>query len=181
MDMDHWFCSRATQPNRRVQGMNELLSKLSSYNVFNYLLPGIVFSVLAGEVIHYPIAQKDILTGAFLYYFAGLVVSRFGSLIIEPLLKAVSFVKFADYKDFVSASQKDPKLDVLSENNNTYRTLTSLFILLLLLKLYVKIQDRCPVLREWDGTVLAVLLVVLFLFSYKKQTSYITKRKKADG
>jgi hypothetical protein len=161
--------------------MNELLSKLSSYNVFNYLLPGIVFAILAGEVIHYPIAQRDILTGAFLYYFVGLVVSRFGSLIIEPFLKAISFVKFADYKDFVAVSQKDPKLEVLSEVNNTYRTLASLFTLLLLLKLYVKVEDRCPVLREWSGTVLAVLLVILFLFSYRKQTSYVTKRIKAQG
>jgi len=115
--------------------MNELLNKLSSYNVFNYLLPGIVFAVLAGEIIHYPIVQRDILTGAFLYYFVGLVVSRFGSLIVEPLLKALSFVKFAHYKDFVAVSHEDAKLEVLSEVNNTYRTLASLFSLLLLLKL----------------------------------------------
>lgn len=161
--------------------MNELLSKLSSYNVFNYLLPGIVFAVLAGEIFHYPIVQRDILTGAFLYYFAGLVVSRFGSLIIEPLLKALSFVKFADYKDFIAVSQKDPKLDVLSEVNNTYRTLASLFSLLLLLKLYVKLEGKFPCLKEWDTTVLVVLLLAMFMFSYRKQTSYITKRIRANG
>jgi hypothetical protein len=33
-----------------------------------------------------------------LYYFVGLAVSRFGSLIIEPLLKRFSFVRFAAYK-----------------------------------------------------------------------------------
>jgi hypothetical protein len=161
--------------------MNELLNKLSSYNVFNYLLPGIVFAVLAGEIIHYPIVQRDILTGAFLYYFVGLVVSRFGSLIIEPLLKALSFVKFADYRDFVAVSQKDAKLEVLSEVNNTYRTLASLFSLLLLLKLYVKLEGRFPWLKAWDATTLAVLLLVMFLFSYRKQTSYITNRIKANG
>ena len=161
--------------------MNEWLSKLSSYNVFNYLLPGIVFAVLASEVTHYPIGQRDIITAAFLYYFVGLVVSRFGSLIVEPLLKSLSLVRFADYKEFVVAEKKDEKVGLLSEVNNTYRTFCSLFILLLLLKLYVKIQDRFPFLREWEGTVLAVLLLVLFLFSYRKQTSYITKRIKADG
>jgi hypothetical protein len=156
--------------------MNELLAKLSSYNVFNYLLPGIVFAILAGDIIHYPIIQKNIVTGAFFYYFVGLVVSRFGSLIIEPLLKWLRFVRFADYKDFVAASQKDAKLDVLSEVNNTYRTLASLISLLLLLKLYMKIEERFPRLNEWNWTVLAVLLLVMFLFSYRKQTSYITRR-----
>jgi hypothetical protein len=160
--------------------MNELLNKISSYNVFNYLLPGIVFSLLAGEIIHYPIAQKDILTAAFSYYFIGLVVSRFGSLIVEPLLKFFSFVKFADYSDFVAASQKDAKLEVLSEVNNTYRTLASLFSLLLLLKLYVKLEGTFPYLKEQDTTILAVVLLVMFLFSYRKQTSYITKRIKAN-
>ncbi len=158
--------------------MNELLNKISSYNVFNYLLPGIVFSLLASEIIHYQIPQKDILTAAFLYYFVGMVVSRFGSLIVEPLLKFFSFVKFADYKDFVAASQKDPKLEVLSEVNNTYRTLASLFSLLLLLKLYTKLEGTFPYFREWDVTILAVLLLVMFVFSYRKQTSYITKRIK---
>ncbi len=161
--------------------MNELLNKLSSYNVFNYLLPGIVFAVLAGQFIGYPIVQRDILTGAFLYYFVGLVISRFGSLIIEPLLKALSFIKFAEYKDFVAVSQKDSKLEVLSEVNNTYRTLASLFSLLLLLKLYAKVAGKSPFLKERGATILAVLLLVMFLFSYRKQTSYITKRIKSYG
>jgi hypothetical protein len=161
--------------------MNELFDKISSYNVFNYLLPGIIFAVLAGEIVHYPIVRPDIFTGVFLYYFLGLVVSRFGSLMIEPLLKRLSFVEFADYKDFVGAAQKDQKLEVLSEVNNTYRTLASLFSLLILLKLYVKLEGRFPYLKEWDATILAVLMLIMFLFSYRKQTSYITKRIKANG
>lgn len=161
--------------------MNELLNKLSSYNVFNYLLPGIVFSFLASEMFHYPVPQRDIFTGAFLCYFLGLVVSRFGSLVIEPLLKFFSFVKFAEYEDFVAASQKDSKLEVLSEVNNTYRTLASLFALLLLLKLYVGFEDKvAPNLKKWDFTFLGILLLLMFLFSYRKQTSFITKRIKAN-
>lgn len=161
--------------------MKEILSKLSSYNLFNYLLPGIIFGVLASEVTHYSFIQQDIVIGLFLYYFIGLVVSRFGSLVIEPLLKRLSFLQFADYKDFVAASKKDEKLELLSEVNNTYRTLCSLFILLLSLKLYEQIQFRFPFLKEWDGIIIVVLLLVIFLFSYRKQTSYITKRIKISG
>jgi hypothetical protein len=161
--------------------MNELLAKLSSYNVFNYLLPGIVFAILAGDVLRYPIAQHDILTGAFLYYFLGLVISRFGSLAVEPLLRWLSFVRFAEYADFVAASKEDAKIEVLSEANNTYRTLCSLFALLLLLKLYVKVEARFPFLKSWDAAAVCVLLLAMFLFSYRKQTSYITRRVKFCG
>jgi hypothetical protein len=161
--------------------MNELLNKLSSYNVFNYLLPGVVFAILASGIVHYSIVQHDVISGAFLYYFIGLVVSRFGSLIIEPVLKRVSFVRFADYADFVAASKKDDQVEVLSEANNTYRTFCSLFSLLLVLKLYISIEARLPFLRNWDATIAAVLLLILFLFSYRKQTAYIAKRVKICG
>ena len=161
--------------------MNELLSKISSYNLFNYLLPGVIFAVLAGDLVRYPILQRDIITGAFLCYFAGLVVSRFGSLVVEPTLRFFSFLRFANYDEFVSASKKDEKLELFSEVNNTYRTLCALFILLLLLKLYTRVEGEFPFLKDWDSTLLAVLLLVMFLFSYRKQTAYIAKRIKANG
>lgn len=161
--------------------MNSLLEKLSSYNIFNYLLPGIIFVVVAKEFTHYSLIQQDIVVGIFLYYFVGLVISRFGSIIIEPFLRRVSYLNFADYKEFVAASQKDSKLDLLSEANNTYRTFCSLFALLFLLKLYDQIESRFPALKDWSLTIVVFALLVMFLFSYRKQTQYITKRIKAIG
>jgi hypothetical protein len=135
---------------------------------------------LTSKFTHYSFIQQDLVIGVFLYYFIGLVVSRFGSLAIEPLLKGISFIKFTDYKDFIAASKKDEKIDLLSEVNNTYRTLCSLLILLLLLKLYEWIQGGIPVLKEWDAIVLTVLLLIIFLLSYRKQTSKIVERIEAQ-
>ena len=160
--------------------MSELLTKLSSYNLFNYLLPGVVFAILASQTSGYQLIQRDIITGVFLYYFLGMVVSRFGSLVLDPVLIRLSFVKFADYKHFVVASKKDPQLEILSEVNNTYRTLCSLFTLLLMLKLYAQIEGRFPSIRAWDATLLMVSLFVMFLFAYRKQTSFVVKRIKAN-
>jgi len=160
--------------------MKDILSKLSSYNLFNYLFPGILFVIVASKVTHYSLIQQDVVIGVFLYYFIGLVVSRFGSLVIEPILRKTSFLRFADYKDFVAALKKDEKLELLSEVNNTYRTLCSLFTFLLLLKLYEVIETKLPFLAEWNALVLLVLLLVMFLLSYRKQTGYITKRIKAN-
>lgn len=161
--------------------MKDILSKLSSYNLFNYLLPGIIFVIAASKFTRYSFVQQDIIIGLFLYYFIGLVISRFGSLAIEPSLRRLSFLKFAEYKDFVVASKKDEKLELLSEVNNTYRTLCSLFALLLLLRLYERIEDVFSGLKDWNGVILLVLLLVMFLFAYRKQTIYIIKRIKAIG
>lgn len=158
--------------------METFLTKISSYNLFNYLFPGILFVVIANEFTAYPFLQANLVVGVFIYYFIGLAVSRFGSLVIEPILKKIHFLKFADYKKFVSSSKKDDGLKVLSEANNMYRTLSSLFVLLLLLKLYEFIESIFPILKHWNNYILIVLLLVLFLLSYRKQTNYITKRMK---
>jgi len=154
--------------------MDKLLEKLTSYNLFNYLLPGIIFSVLLEKITNYSIIQKDIMIEAFLAYFIGLIISRVSSIVIEPVLKKIKFVKFADYKDFVLASESDKKIELLSELNNMYRVFISLFFILIIIVLYEKfLQD---ILVGYTNYIAIIGLLILFLFSYKKQTSYITKR-----
>jgi hypothetical protein len=82
--------------------VKEILGKLTSYNLFNYPLPGIVFVAVAAKVTRFSFIQQDIIFGAFVYYFIGLVISRVGSLVIEPILKWTKFLKYADYSAFVS-------------------------------------------------------------------------------
>ncbi len=124
----------------------------------------------------YSLTQDNLVIGAFVYYFAGLVISRFGSLVIEPMLKKVSFLKFSDYGDFVSASKNDPKIETLVEASNMYRTFTAMFFLLIIAKVFELVEYKLPVIQSWDLYVLVGLLLMMFLFSYRKQTQYITKR-----
>lgn len=165
--------------------MKELLDKLSSYNIFNYLLPGILFAVFVDRLTSLQILQKDIVVGVFIYYFLGSVVSRIGSLFIEPVLRKAGIVKFAPYEDFVRVSKADPKLDVLSEANNMYRTFCSLMVCVGTIALYDKASISWPVLHTVAPTVLIVGLFSLYIFSYRKQTAYITRRigacPKQDG
>lgn len=160
--------------------MKELLDKISSYNLFNFLLPGVVFVALSSAFTGYSFVHDNLLIAAFLYYFVGLVISRFGSLVIEPALKRLGFLKFADHKEFIAASKQDEKIEVLSEVNNTYRTLCSMFVLLLLLKLYGRLAALLPELQEWNALILVAVLLLMFVFSYRKQTDYITQRIKAN-
>jgi hypothetical protein len=99
-------------------------------------------------------------------------------LIIEPLLKKVSFLRFSDYKEFIAASKEDDKIEIMSEVNNMYRTLCSLFCLLLILELLVKANAWFPVLETKEPIAGIVLLMITFAFSYRKQTQYIVKRVK---
>lgn len=156
--------------------MDKIIDKISTYNLFNYLLPGVLFVVLAKSFLFVDLTQGDIVLDVFIYYFVGLVISRFGSLVIEAPLKKVKFLKFAKHEDFISASKNDPKLEVLSQENNMYRTFIAMFVLLLLSKLYFYIQTIYPFLQNYDFYILTSILLVMFLYSYRKQTIYIFKR-----
>ena len=112
----------------------------------------------------------------FLYYMIGLIISRIGSLILEPLLKRIKFVRFADYEDYVEAVKLDSKIDIFSEQNNMYRTLCSLSIVLVFLKIFDELKHLCPLSDDANGIMILAVLLVTFLFSYRKQTQYVVKR-----
>ena len=92
------------------------------------------------------------------------------------MLKKLGVLEFADYKLFVAASKSDPKLEVLSEQNNTYRSLVSMVVCLLGLKIYEEVVVKFPAIAAPAPIVLAVAILVLLILSYRKQTTYITKR-----
>lgn len=160
--------------------MSDILDKISSYNIFNYLLPGSLFAVIADAYSSYSLIQDDVLIGVFAYYFIGLVISRIGSLVIEPLLTMVGFLKYADYPDFVSASKADKKIDLLVEVNNMYRTLLSLFSVLITFLFFDRLATEFPTIATLAPYAGFIGLVGLFLFSYRKQTDYIVKRVNAS-
>ncbi|WP_444899866.1 hypothetical protein ACJJIX_04155 [Microbulbifer sp. VAAC004] len=156
--------------------MEKILEKLSSYNIFNYLFPGVVFCVISDRYFSLPLLQESIIEGLFLYYFIGLIISRFGSLVVEPLFKRFGIVDRCDYSDFIKASKADPKIELLSETNNMYRTIFSGLIILCILIASNQFTSGHPDLTPHLKYVLLAMTVTIFGFSYKKQTDYITKR-----
>ncbi len=156
--------------------MEELLARLSPYNILNNLLPGVLFCVLVGQVTSLDLVQEDIVVGVFLYYFVGLIISRVGSAMVEPFLKFVRFVNFVDHTRYVPASKKDPLIAELSETNNMYRSLVALVTALFAALAYEAWVPNFPWV-ESNATWLGLLaLLLLMMFAYRKQTKYIVSR-----
>lgn len=156
--------------------MEELLKKLSSYNIFNYLLPGIVFVILAKEVFGYSLYVDNLILGVFYYYFLGLIISRIGSIIIEPILNMLGVVTLLDYQRFVRATMLDAKIDTLSESKNMFRTMAALIVCLSFLKLVLWVSSWALNIEGVILTILLSFLFILFILGYKKQCDYISKR-----
>lgn len=156
--------------------VDKILEKVSSYNIFNFLFPGVVYCVVCDKYFSIPLIQESIVTGLFLYYFIGLVISRFGSVILEPILKKIGLIKYSDYSDFVNASMKNTKIEVLSEVNNMYRTIVSMMLVLVITVIYSECLILWPEFLVIGKYTALVIIFILFLLSYKKQTEYISKR-----
>ncbi|MDC5804499.1 hypothetical protein OPW04_06560 [Vibrio europaeus] len=152
------------------------MSKISSYNLFNYLFPGALFVVLLKQLTVFSLEQEDIVLSVFFYYFIGLVISRLGSILIEPLLKALRFVKFAEYSNYVAASKVDELIVILSEQNNMYRTLCSVMLCLGAAKLWEVYEADLPWVSENLESMVIIGLGGLFVLAYRKQTAYISSR-----
>lgn len=156
--------------------MKEILTKISSYDLFNNLIPGTLFAVLADKFIGIDLLQENVFLGIVLYYFFGMVISRFGSLVIKPLLQLLGVVKEEPYAQYVKASKKDDKLEVLSQVNNTYRTIVALIFCLLLAGIYVWLEECWAWIKDYRLPLLSVGLLILFIVAFRKQTRYIAER-----
>lgn len=159
--------------------MNELLTRISSYNIFNYLVPGTLFWILGGAFRLLPDAPKDLVLQLAAFYLSGLVLSRIGSLLLEPLLKLVRFIRYRDYASYVDACRVDEGLKHLVEVSNTYRTLAATFLVLLIMS----ISSAVPFGHYIPETLQIPLgfagLSALFCVSFRKQTSYVSRRIEA--
>ncbi|MEP3035982.1 MAG: hypothetical protein ABJO67_16760 [Pseudoruegeria sp.] len=152
--------------------MKELISKLSSYNLFNYLLPGALFVFICRYLELLKATESNIVLEFFVYYFAGMTISRVGSLIVEPLFKRIKLVSYAEYPEYLDACKRDDKIEILLEQNNVYRTIVALFFSVLPLQLAV----AYGVPNELLTGALLISVFILYVLAYRKQTSYIRQR-----
>lgn len=151
--------------------METLLKIIKPYNLFTTLYPGYLFAVFCDETIQSNIInvhEKSVLLGICFCYFIGSLINRVGSLVIENIMRKI--IDFVEYDDYVEASKQDGKIDMLSQTNNTYRSLSALFLVLTI----IKMLPECimTVFYNWFD----FIVFVIYVMAYGKQTNYVIKR-----
>ena len=159
-----------------MDSLKELSDKISSLHIFDYLLPGILFVVIAKELTGMDLILSSHLLGVFLYYFIGMVICLFGSIAIEPLLQKFNFIKLSDYKSYLLAARNDNQLEFLSKVNNIYLSILSLSVLLIIVKMYSYVKYALAISNAISLLLAIVGIIVLFILAYRKQAMQIAKR-----
>ena len=157
--------------------MANFFDKLSRYHFLTNLIPGVFFLCLLRMLGIYDVDMSDWLQILFVGYFAGSALSRVGSIVIEPWFKKWKIVSFAPYPDYFEAEKKDGKIPELLADNNMYRTFVATFFILILLEICHVIPAMDELIHtQWAVIVLFVMLLLLYVIAFRKQTEYISKR-----
>jgi len=165
------------------------LEKISSYNIFNNFFPGLIFCYLVKRFTRFSFEAEEVWVTLFIYYFWGMMISRMGSIIIEKILSKIlvknkvknikePFINMAPYNQYCEASEKKSFIKILSETNNTYRTMISVMFSVIIVKLYdFLLVDWINSMGEIMGFVIQIMFLFfagcLFIVSYRKQTNYV--------
>lgn len=151
------------------------------YHLLTNFIPGAVLALL----LRYSVEDLDILSLAddtvtrfVLMYFLGLVCSRVGSLVVEPLLKATNIIQFSDYKDYLEASKVDKKIDELNRSANEMRSYISVLFVALIVKFLHFLWPILVSINLRADSVLLLSVFILFILGYKKQVDYVRNRVK---
>ena len=162
--------------------MKAILEKLSAYTVLGYLLPGVLFVILGERLTSFSLIQRSWVAGIVLYYFIGLVISRVGVLIVQPVLERIGFVEEAPYEDYVEASAN--RIQGLM----SYRYGTACFgrcVRCVMMLIGLKIGEKVIGVLPWGADVYDFVmlagLVLLLLFSYRKQAQAVVRRVRYVG
>ena len=157
-----------------MEELKLLVDKLSQYEFLVNLIPGTALCLLLKLVGYDLVSGESIYLSFFTFYFVGIINNRFGSIVVEEVLKFVKIISFVPYKTFVEAERRDSKLTTLSMQNNMFRSFIAVFVLSLIALAHREFSPDCLIRIQLP--VLLVCLIALFIISYRKQTNYVKKR-----
>lgn len=158
--------------------MEQLINKITSYHIFNNFFPGILLSTFVAWLFGFSVFDQNPVFLFFAFYFIGMIISRVGSLFLEPIVRRV--IKWSKYDKFVKAEKNDSKVSVLLQEANTYRSVSSM-VLLSIIAAIVRFFIGKPIsTTTMTFTLIALTFTtLLFIFSYYKQCKFINERMDA--
>lgn len=161
--------------------MDEILSLIKPYELVINLFPGIMSNYFLKRLfgVDLTLGCNDI-EKLFIWYFIGMIVSRFASVVIEPLSKFVKLIQCASYNDYLEAQKQDKQISLLARKSELYRNLLAMGILMVILIIVniVLLIDFTKILQSSvvAELLIGMLIVVIFAIAYRKQVTYVRKR-----
>lgn len=150
--------------------IKDIIERLSSYNLFNYLFPGYIFTSIIEMTTGFLPGQPELrVLHIVLVYFAGLVISRIGSLVIEETLKKFIDIGTLNTGKLLAAFKDNIKLEIIHEAMNMYRTLAAGSLILVFITIMDLVINHSKVIYGLFYIIAELAISTLFIFAFCKQ------------
>lgn len=157
--------------------MSEFLKIISTYDILNSFFPGVAFCIILRRFTHFNLLGKSTFENIFICYLAGMILSRLGSLFLSSILRKTCNKYWVSYKDYIEYSKKDESIKILSDENNLYRTLITMFMALVIAKVIDLFFRKLT--NDYVLIIAFIVLAALFVLSYRKRLRQIYQRIQA--
>lgn len=157
--------------------MANALSKISAYELFTIFFPGVLTVGYALWVLDIKISDNGIFQYVFMFcaaYLCGIVISRLGSILVQPLAKKMGFIDWSD--GYYIAEKHDGKISILQKDLNMYRSLVIASLIAIVLAIYSVLCGNMDEDMYMFLVISLLFLLVVSLSSYRRQSKYITER-----
>lgn len=158
--------------------MEKIIDKLSSYHIFNYIFPGGLFLILCNNYLNIKVEQDKFIYFFFMAYFIGIIINRVSSLVTEKIIYFVFKIKKESHENYIKATRKDEKIEILMQDINMYRSICTMLIILLIIKVAKMFGLYQLIDKDFLIVLLFIILIIIFICAYIKQTKYVISRVK---
>lgn len=154
--------------------IEKIFDKMGIYNIFTNIIPGYVFIIL--NMYYFNFKIDNLIEQIILAYFIGLTINRIGSITIGKILLKISKENGESYKKYITACNKDLKIDLLLQERNTYRTYSTLFAICLIEYIASLIFKKLTISKELFIIIILIILFIVYSISFCKHNKYIAER-----
>ena len=158
--------------------MGSFTEKLSPYDFINNLFPGVLVLAFMAWSLNLSFTADGVISIVVYFcivYFVGIIMSRLGSLVLEPIFRKTRIAKW--HKNYYVGERNDPKIPILLRDLNMYRSLavSSLFCCLISpVAVFITKTISCCMCLE--AMLVLFIVAVIFTCSYGKQSRLIYRR-----
>ena len=156
--------------------MDKIFESLNHYDIVTCLIPGIVFCQLIDWLYGTKFIEENTITLMIISYVFGIIVSRIGSIIIEPLCKVSKIIVMADYEQWRKAASQCEEVKTLTTKSTVYRSWVALMLIQIILLLIFPLSDFASNIGKCYLFFGQFIVLILLILSYRKQIDYVCKR-----
>lgn len=154
--------------------MEDLLKKISKYDILVYLVPGCLLVIFSRMLCGINLLLNNLVIDCIAIYSYGIIAEIIGTNVF-CILEKLGIIKFVDYEEYINVKSDTYKIGIISRKVSIYKSIVGTIIFSVIIWAYLKF---IKVIDKGNYILLLFLLIfcLLIVFSIKHQVKHMKER-----